>query len=79
MPLVVVRVAGTEESLEIGEVVVDRRTLHAGALGDGLDRCLRRPDRFVQLDRRFDDPLPGLGLGQCTLRLPVRPRRRYFR
>jgi hypothetical protein len=33
----------------------------------------------VELDRRFDDSLPGLGFGERTLRLPVWAWRRYVR
>ena len=59
-------------------MVVHRGTLHARALGDGFDGCLRWAERFVELDCCFDDPLPGLGFGERTLRLPVWPWRRYF-
>jgi hypothetical protein len=79
MPLVVIGVARLEEHLEIGEVVVHRGTLHARALGDGLDGRLRGAERLVELDRRFDNSLPGLGFGERTHRLPVCAWRRCFR
>ena len=58
----VVAAARAEEGLLVREVAIHRDPADAGALGDLADRRLRGADRLVELDRRFDDPLPGLVL-----------------
>jgi hypothetical protein len=43
-------------------VAVEGLASHAGLPGDVRDRRAREAMALVQRDRRFDDPLPGLGL-----------------
>ena len=52
-------------------MAVDRDPSHACAFGDRrLIVVGRRADRLVQLDRGFDDPLPGLVLALGALLEP---------
>ena len=41
---------------------IERMALNAGPLGDHAERRARRADAAVQVDRGFDDALPGLRL-----------------
>ena len=54
--------AGEEQAALIGKMRIERVPLNAGALGDHAERRLRRADAAVQIDRGFDDALPGLRL-----------------
>lgn len=54
--------AGPKEVCLRGKVPVKRVPLHSGQLGDGGKARFRGANRAVELDRRFDDSLPGLTL-----------------
>ena len=54
--------AGPKEVRLRRKVPVDRVPLHSGQLGDSGKARLRRANLAVELDRRFDDSLPGLTL-----------------
>jgi hypothetical protein len=58
--------AGAEECPIVGEMGIDGVPLDTGALSNGRDRRACRPDRCMELDRRFDDALPRLGLASCA-------------
>jgi hypothetical protein len=55
----------------VGEVAVDGRALHAGALGDGLHGGPDRADRLMQRHRRLGDAQPRTLLVGRALLLPV--------
>src|SRR5690606_30659159 len=54
--------AGEEQAPLVRKVGIERVALHARALGDHAHRGVRRADGAVEVDRRLDDPSPGLRL-----------------
>ena len=70
-----VAAAREEQRPLVGEVPVDGRALHAGALRHGRHRGARRPERAVQLHRGLGDAQPSLLLELGAAAHTVRPLR----
>src|SRR5262249_54183575 len=66
-----------DQAALVGEVRIERVTLHTGALGNHAEGGRRRPKARMQFDSGLHDTLAGLGLLFGTSLLGVGPRQNF--